>query len=104
MLLNFSGFDAVDDLDVLRADKGLCDLLDLIDRREGVRRCGCPVPSPSAFRAWLDAVGGDPACLQGVRAMNTHLLTWLQERCPERIATIDMDATYMPTKKGMVAL
>ena len=100
MLLNFSGFDAVDDLDVLRADKGLCDLLDLIDRREGVRRCGCPVPSPSAFRAWLDAVGGDPTCLQGVRAMNTHLLTWLQERCPERIATIDMDATYMPTKKG----
>ena len=129
VLLNITGGDCVDDLRVLASDTGFCRLLlraenRLLTRRERralerlVRKQGRRVvPSPSSvfrylakfhdpaqesLRATSDVKAFIPAPnehLRGLSKVNAALLAFLQARLPQRVATLDMDATLVETTK-----
>jgi hypothetical protein len=57
-------------------------------------------PSPSDYRSWLHDVGGSPAALAVVKGLSNKPIDYIQERKPQREITLEMDATFIPTKQG----
>ena len=127
LLLNLSGADCVDDLDRLEQDRGLARLVRAAERglltraerrqlkQRMRRRRERALPSPTAFADWLarfhDAaeeakraagkafVPAAGAPLQGLARVGRDLIGFLDRHRPERIATIDGDATLVGTHK-----
>ena len=130
LLLNLAGGEAVQSLEVLEQDEGLMALLGQAEQwGKGRLRAGVPdasggrwrrerrrtLPSPSAvFRYLAGFVGEDEegrgrgqaripkvsGRLQGLRAVNRHLVTQVQRLRSQPRATLDMDATLVETGKG----
>lgn len=127
ILLNLSGGDCVEDLNILEADEGFCRILRRVElsdlsrkqrrkqerrRRKEKRRT---VPSPSAVFRYLEAfhnkeeekkrVRGKafiPASnkqLMGFGRVNGDLMAFTQRQGQDEVATLDMDATLVETQK-----
>ena len=97
-----AGGERCDDLAALREDAALALLL------------GHGLPAPQTARDFLEAfdevapplwqgeraaVPGEGARLQGLAQANRRLVAWLQERAPQAVATIDIDATILESQK-----
>jgi post-segregation antitoxin (ccd killing protein) len=97
-----AGGERCEDLGQLREDAALALLL------------GHGLPAPQTARDFLEAfdeavpllwqgeratVPGEGARLQGLTQANRRLVAWLQERVPQAVATIDVDATILETHK-----
>jgi hypothetical protein len=127
VLLNLAGGDCVEDLCILEGDEGFGRVLKRVESygmRRGERRqlerrwrkeCRRAVPSPlSVFRylSWFH----DPeeqnrgeahkafipkpnVHLEGLLMVNRDLLSFIQSRSCERVATLDIDATLVETSK-----
>jgi hypothetical protein len=129
VLLNIAGGESVDDLNILSADEGFSRILRRAgmyglrrkERRAMERRfrkeTERAIPSPSATRRYLrefhnqEEEGNREAGrafipeanehLRGLREVNKEMLAFVQRHHPEKIATLDMDATLVETwKKG----
>jgi hypothetical protein len=127
VLLNLAGGDCVDDLRLLEGDEGFCRVLREVEwygrsrseRRELARRWrkarARTLPSPTAAREYLERFH-DPeqeehrqphtafiprpsTPLVGLVRLNGGIAAAMQRRSPERTATLDMDATLVPTSK-----
>jgi len=129
ILLNIAGGDCVEDLKMLEGDPGLKELQKVLEAtnakstvkdKKGVvnrwrkKRVQC-FPSATAIRDYLGSfenheesekrgMGGSfiPASnehLAGFKEVMAYMLSWLQERSPEKVATLDQDATLIPTEK-----
>lgn len=127
VLLNLSGGDCVDDLDILEKDKGFCRVFRKCEthglskkKREALagrfrsgRARTLPAPS-SAFRylaAFHDAeqeklrqpgrafIPAPNRHLRGLHAVNRELAASVQHHCPQPLATLDTDATLVETNK-----
>jgi hypothetical protein len=129
VLLNLAGGDCVDDLRVLEGDEGFARVLRRVELhghkrkerralerrwRKARRRA---VPSPSAVFRYLQAfhdgeeeakrVAGRafiPAPTEALKALyrvNQELVAFKQAKAPQRIATLDMDATLVETHKRL---
>jgi hypothetical protein len=128
ILLNLAGGECVEDVNRLEADEGFCRVWEKARRsglnrkqrreekkrwRKGKRR---GIPSPSAIFRYLEGFheGGEeklreegkayiPAAnnsLRGLKDVNADFLEFVQ-RCREKdIATLDMDATVVETRKS----
>jgi hypothetical protein len=127
LMLNLAGGDCVDDLRKLEGDDGFCQVLRRIeqegmkrrDRRELYRRWRKErvraVPSQSAVFRYLAAfhdqaqeqlrVAGKafiPAAnerLRGLVKVNGDMVAFIQGRTPQKVATLDQDATLAETTK-----
>lgn len=129
VLLNLTGGEAVQSLEVLEQDEGLMVLMRRAEQwGKGRRRAGAPdvgrrrwrrerqrtLPSPSAVFRYLEGFEGEdggqrgmgeafiprvPEKLQGLRAVNKHLVAQVQRLRSQRRATLDMDATLVETGK-----
>lgn len=127
VLLNLAGGDAVDDFDSLEADDGFALLmrrtewhgLPRDERRALERRWRKSreraVPSPSAVFRYLELFhdGEQEAqrqrgkafipkpkdALTGLGRVNADMVAFAQRVAPQEIATLDMDATLVPTHK-----
>jgi hypothetical protein len=100
-LLNLVGLGSCDDLKYLRDDAVLGSLCRETGRHHGVKpRTDNAFPSPSAYRSWLHDVGGSPAALAVVKGLLNKPVDYIQKRKPQREVTLDMDATFIPTKQG----
>lgn len=127
VMLNLAGGDCVDDLRKLEGDDGLCRVMrrteqKWMSRRE--RRAQDRLwrkkrtrvfPSPSAAFRYLSAFhDGDQERervpgkafipvpnehLRGMAQINGDMVTFIQSRTPQRIATLDQDATLSETMK-----
>ena len=127
MLLNIAGGDCVEDLERVQKDEGFCRILRRVERqgmkrtegrelerrwrREGWRN----VPSPSAAFRYLSAfhdydqeahrkegkafIPVPNEHLRGLAKVNQGMVAFLQKRAPQRIATLDQDATLVETAK-----
>lgn len=127
VLLNLAGGECVDDLRILEKDEGFCQLLRKAEtygmgrrerralerrwRKERVRTAS----SPSAVFRYLSGFHDEqeeskrqpnrafiPAPNQGLRGLgkvNEELVAFVQSRCPQRVATLDQDATLVETHK-----
>lgn len=97
-----AGGERCEDLAALREDAALALLL------------GHGLPAPQTARDFLEAfdeavpalwqgercrVPGEGPRLQGLSAANRRLVAWLQERRPQAVATIDVDATILESQK-----
>jgi Transposase DDE domain group 1 len=97
-----AGGERCEDLAPLREDTALALLL------------GHGLPAPQTARDFLDAfdqaapplwqgercqVPGEGARLQGLVHANRRLVAWLQERAPQTVATLDVDATILESQK-----
>ena len=97
-----AGGERCEDLVHLREDAALALLL------------GHGLPAPQTARDFLEAfdeaapplwqgeraaVPGEGARLQGLAHANRRLVAWLQERAPQTVATIDVDATIPESQK-----
>lgn len=128
VLLNLAGGSAVDDLRILQEDEGFCRVLERcelegLDRRQrrSVQRRWRKekrrsVPSPSAVFRYLEAFHDEsqeakrvrgkawiPSPTEALRSLGEvgkDLVARVQERRPERAATLDMDATLAETMKA----
>jgi hypothetical protein len=128
MLLNLAGGTCVDDMRRLEGDEGFCRVLRRVEqkgmkrreRRELERRRRKEqeraVPSPSAVFRYLSAfhdasqellrVAGTAfippsnAHLRGLAQVNGEMVSSLQKRHPQVVATVDQDATLVATSKG----
>jgi len=127
IMLNLAGGDCVDDLLKLEGDDGFCRVLRRIEqkwvkrreRRELDRRWrkerDQTLPSPSAVFRYL-SVFHDPAQepmrvagkafiptpnehLRGLMQVNGDMLAFIQRCHPQRVATLDQDATLVETAK-----
>ncbi len=129
VLLNLAGGDCVDDLKILEADEGFCKILrksEMHGLKRKVRRAmekrwrkekKRTVPSPSAAFRYLSGFH-DPEQenirrqtnvkafiptpnehLKGLRQINKDLSGCLNMASPNKIATLDMDATLAETSK-----
>ncbi len=109
MVLNAVGGECLDDLERLREDEGLAELL------------GHGIPSPEAARKFLYQfhseekieeakqqlelgakayIPGENGALAGLGAVNRELVQELGRRCAtEKIATVDQDATIIESRK-----
>lgn len=109
VILNAIGGDCLDDLERLREDGGLAEML------------GHEIPSPEAARKFLYQfhdeekiaearqqlplgqaayIPGENAALQGLGQVNRDLIAELGRRCPDqKIATVDQDATIIESHK-----
>ncbi len=128
VLLNLSGGDCVDDLDILEADEGFCRVLRraymqgmprrarrALERRrvkEGLRS----VPSPSSVLRYLSAfhdreqeklrqpgkafIPSANKHLRGFAKVNRDFLGFVQHNNAHKTATLDMDATLIETNKS----
>jgi hypothetical protein len=105
------GGECPEDLAVLGADDAFAKLL------------GHGIPSPSAGKKFLYAfhdeeqavedarqrelipsyVPGENAALVGLGRVNTHVVRQAQRACPERVATLDQDATIIESWKRVAA-
>jgi len=128
VLLNIAGGDSVEDLRILEKDEGFCRILRRLEH-SGLRRRerraldrrwrserSRSVPSPSSVFRYLsafhdaDQMGGRgmgrafiPVCgepLRGLVKVNRDLASFLQKHTPQSTATLDQDATLIPTTKG----
>jgi hypothetical protein len=127
LLLNLAGGDCVEDLRKLEKDEGFCRILRRVgqqgisrrERREQERRWrkkGCrSVPSASAVFRYLSAfhdaeqekgrkegkafIPVPNAYLRGLMEVNRWMVSFLQQRSIEKIATLDQDATLVETAK-----
>jgi hypothetical protein len=127
ILLNLSGGDCVEDLNILEADEGFCRILRRVElhdlnrreRREQERRWRKEkrqsVPSPSAAFRYLEAFHNEeeeksrvvgrafiPASneyLGGLAKVNADMVTFSQRQEREETATLDVDATLVETMK-----
>jgi hypothetical protein len=128
ILLNLAGGEHVEDLGRLEEDEGFCRVLRRVEmaglsrkvRRALERRWRKQrqrtVPSASAVFRYLAAFHEEeqeqlrprgkafiPAAnehLQGLEKVNQDLVGWIQSKRPERMATLDMDATLVETQKA----
>lgn len=97
-----SGGERTEDFDQFRQDKALCELL------------GHELPAAQTARDFLDqfheeglpllqdglaSVPSESAPLQGLAAANKELILDLQCRKPQRVATLDIDATVIHSSK-----
>ncbi len=97
-----SGGERCEDFERLREDKALCELI------------GHELPAAQTARDFLDqfheadlpllqdglaSVPSESAALQGLAAANKELILDLQCRKPQRIATLDIDATVIHSSK-----
>jgi hypothetical protein len=97
-----AGGERCEDLAALREDSALALLL------------GHGLPAPQTVRDFLEAfdeavpplwrgeraaVPGEGPRLQGLAQANRRLVAWLQERRPQTVATIDVDATILESQK-----
>ncbi|HQQ11332.1 MAG TPA: hypothetical protein PLH45_07905, partial [Synergistales bacterium] len=99
--VNLLGLGSCDDLEYLRDDFVFGDLCRKTSGHHGVKpRTDHAFPSPSAFRSWLHDVGDSPAALEIVKGLLNKPVDYLQERKPQREVTLDMDATFIPTRQG----
>lgn len=127
ILLNLSGGDCVEDLNRLEEDDGFCRILNRTqihgmsrrERRSLERRWRKEkqrsLPSPSSVFRYLSAFH-DPAQedlrevgkafipaankhLRGFAKVSRDFLSFVQKQKPEKIATLDMDATLVETSK-----
>jgi hypothetical protein len=127
VLLNLAGGEAVDDFDVLEADEGFALVmrrtewygLPRDERRALERRWRKSreraVPSPSAVFRYLELFHDEAqeterqtgkafiptpkAPLTGLGRVNADMVAFAQRVAPQEIATLDMDATLVPTHK-----
>jgi len=127
MLLNVAGGDCVDDIRILEKDEGFCKVLGRVEtkgltrqqRRTIERRWRKEhhrsVPSPSALFRYLGAfhdpeeekkrqqgkafIPAPNEPLQGFRKVNRDFVASVQQRHPEKEATLDTDATLVETQK-----
>jgi len=127
ILLNLSGGDCVEDLNILEADEGFCRILRRVElhglsrreRREQERRWRKEkrrrVPSPTAAFRYLEAFHDEgkekkrvlgrafiPApneYLRGLGQVNADMMAFSQRQDKEEAATLDMDATVVETMK-----
>jgi hypothetical protein len=100
-LLNLLGLGSCDDMKYLRDDVVLGYLCRETGEHHGVKpRTDQAFPSPSASRSWLHDVGDSPAALAVVKGLPNKPVDYIQERKPQREVTLDMDATFIPTKQG----
>ncbi|WP_286975501.1 transposase [Acetomicrobium sp. UBA5826] len=128
ILLNIAGGESVEDLKMLEGDPGFRKLQTLLqsanaksDRkgsksasnrwRKERKRC---LPSVTAVRDYLGCfeypaesvkrgmgrsfIPASNEHLSGFKGVMTYMLSWLQERSPEKVATLDQDATLIPTE------
>ncbi len=127
ILLNLSGGECVDDLEVLEKDAGFARVLRKVERH-GLRRRQRQtqaarwrrqrqraVPSPSAMSRYLERfhdpaeeakrapgtafIPAATAPLRGLLGVNRDLVGFVQRHRPMRQATLDMDATLVETHK-----
>jgi hypothetical protein len=127
VFLNLAGGDCVDDLRVLEGDEGFSRVLDRVEThgmgrkerralqgrwRNGRRRA---VPSPSSVFRYLsrfhdegEEENREPhrafipkrnGYLEGLGVVNRDLVSFVQSRSPQTVATLDMDATVVETNK-----
>ena len=98
-----AGGERCEDMDRLREDRALAQML------------GYALPSAQAVRDFLanfhqeelpllqvgdkSSVPSESALLAGLGSVNTHLVGYLQKRCPEAVATLDVDATILESDK-----
>jgi hypothetical protein len=127
MMLNLAGGDCVEDLRKVEKDEGFCRILRRVEqqgmrrakRREQERRWRKErwrsVPSPSAMFRYLSAFhDGDEEKkrivgkafipvpnehLRGLGKVNQGMAAFVQRRNPQKIATLDQDATVVETAK-----
>lgn len=127
ILLNLAGGDCVDDLRKLERDEGFCRVLRHVElkglkrshRRQIERRWRKErhrsVPSPSAVFRYLNAfhdsgeeekrregkafIPSSNEHLRGFSRINSDLMGEAQRLYPQKIATLDMDATVVETNK-----
>jgi hypothetical protein len=100
-LLNLVGLGSCDDMKYLRDDAAFGYLCRETSRHHGVKpRTDHAFPSPSAYRSWLHDVGESPAALAVVKGLPNKPVDYIQKRKPQREVTLDMDATFIPTKQG----
>jgi hypothetical protein len=127
ILLNLAGGDSVDDLRLLEKDAGFCQVLRQVEtyglprkelrdlekrwRKERQRT----VPSPSAVFRYLARfhnreaekqrqphkafIPQPNAALQGLGQVNGDMVAFVQKHQPQKVATLDMDATLEETHK-----
>ena len=127
IMLNIAGGNRVDDLQRLKSDAGFCRILRRIEQKGMKRRARrelehlCrekhiqSLPSPSAVFRYLSAFH-DPAQekdriagkafipvpnehLRGLMRVNGDMISFIQDRDSEKIATLDQDATLVETTK-----
>ena len=127
VLLNLAGGTAVEDIELLEADEGFCEVVRRTEThglprqqrralerrlRKGRERT---LPSPSAVFRYLEAFHDEeqealrpergafiPAPnehLQGLVKLGGELAAFAQKQSPQRVATLDMDATLVETHK-----
>ncbi len=99
-----AGGECVDDVQVLHADAGLQRLWGkaALPAAETLRTFLNRFHDERAVAARVEHtafVPADSAGLQALSAVQTHLLRALQERAPERHATLDVDANVIPSEK-----
>ena len=127
MLLNIAGGDCVEDLSKVEKEEGFCRILRRVEqqgmkrreRRELERRWRKErwrsVPSPSAAFRYLSAFHDEDQerkrqegkafipvpndHLRGLAKVNQGIAAFMQKRAPQRIATLDQDATLVETAK-----
>ncbi len=127
ILLNLAGGDCVDDIRILEKDEGFCKVLGRVEtkgkrrqergvmQRRWRKERNRSVPSPSALFRYLEAfhdlgeerkreqgkafIPAPNEHLQGLRWANRDFVASIQERHPEKEATLDMDATLVETQK-----
>lgn len=127
ILLNIAGGDCVEDLGRVQKDEGFCRILRRVEqqgmkrgeRREMERRWRKErwrsVPSPSAAFRYLSAfhdkaqdskrITGKAFIpvpnehLRGFAKVNQEMAAFMQKRDPQKIATLDQDATLVATAK-----
>jgi len=130
VLMNLAGGECVEDLGKLESDEGFCQTLSHTylklsgmkrkERRDLVKRWRKEkkrtIPSPSAIFRYLHSFH-DPeqeslriphkayipeanGYLKGFTKVNADFLAFLQKNNPERVATLDMDATLVETNKA----
>jgi hypothetical protein len=127
MLLNIAGGDCVEDLGKVQKDEGFCRILRRVEqqgmkrreRREIERRWRKErrrsVPSPSAAFRYLSAFHDEDQegkrkegkafipvpneHLRGLTKVNQGMAAFMQKRDPQKIATLDQDATLVATAK-----
>ena len=128
ILLNLAGGEHVEDLRRLEEDEGFCQVLRKIEqarmkrkaRRAWERRWRKErqrtVPSASAVFRYLAAfhepeqeklrqtgkafIPASNVHLEGLERVNQDMVGWVQSQRPEKIATLDMDATLVETQKA----
>ena len=128
VLLNLAGGDCVEDIRMIEADDGFCEVLKKAElhglrrkaRRALLRRWRQDrtrvVPSPSAVFRYLSAFhdAGEEKCrqpgkafipvsnehLQGFEQINRDVLSFANRQGSNDTATLDMDATLIGTSKG----